>query len=151
MIVFKYCPFHRWDKLQLIKLPSYEAFFRFFQKHHDKGCIYDVKEGPGLINITTHGKKRIKKRCGVNMKSAQRIANIAFENGLSRFDISGCFRKYIDHLYFSYGKQANNIRVYGDKVYIFCERVLVTVLDLPHRYRKTANNQMIKRRISNAD
>lgn len=33
-------------------------------------------------------------------------------------------------LYFK-NKNANNIRLYGDKAYIFCDKVLVTVIQIP--------------------
>lgn len=37
------------------------------------------------------------------------------------------------------------LRVYGDKIYIFCGKVLVTVLDLPLMYRGAVNS-LIRRR-----
>ncbi len=93
-----------------------------------------------MINVTVHSRKRIKKRCGVNMRSAERLANIAFDKGLSREDIKGPFRGYLDYVY-SYNRQANNIKVYGDKIYIFCGEYLVTVLNTPRKYIKMLNKR----------
>ena len=41
-------------------------------------------------------------------------------------------------------KNANNIRLYGDKAYIFCGDVLVTVIQIPNDLKKDMKS-MIKR------
>ena len=61
------------------------------------------------------------------------------ERGLRREDTHGSFRRYLDYLY-HYNRSANNIRVWAEKVYIFSDNSLVTVLNLPPRYRNAANN-----------
>lgn len=76
-----------------------------------------------------------------------RLAQIAFTKGLTRCETTGSLRKYIDALY-RYNGTANNIRLYGDKVYIFCNKVLVTVLDTPKVYRNSVNKLMQKRRLN---
>lgn len=91
------------------------------------------------VKVTAHGRKRIKKRCGVNMRGADRLANIVFVKGLKRTDIEGRCRYYLDNLYYSYNGQTDNIRVYGDKIYIFCGNVLVTVFNLPSKYMGMVN------------
>jgi hypothetical protein len=101
-----------------------------------------------MLSVTNHGKSRIKERCGIKAKGVDRLAKIAFDKGLTHAETSGELNRYITSLYF-YNKQANNIRLYGDKVYIFCEEVLVTVLDTPHRYRAIVKKLMNRRNLNN--
>ena len=43
--------------------------------------------------VTKHAKQRIKQRCGVNKKSADRMAKIAYENGVKHSELTGNLRK----------------------------------------------------------
>ena len=83
--------------------------------------------------VTKHAKKRIHQRLGIGKKASDRLAKEAFEKGLTRDDLTGLLRKYIDEIYLSYGT-ANNLRVYNQKIFIFCDNRLVTVLPLNHNY-----------------
>ena len=85
--------------------------------------------------VTKHAKQRIKQRCGVSEKSSLRIAKIAYENGLRHSDLTGNLKKYVDGLYFK-NKNANQMRLYGDKVYVFHNEKLITVLQIPHNLVK---------------
>ena len=94
-----------------------------------------------MIDITVHSHNRIKQRCG---KSMDRIATIAFEHGLIHSETSGILRQYISFLY-EYNREANNIRLYGDKTYIFCNEVLVTVYNTPKKYLPIVRKLMNRR------
>lgn len=59
-------------------------------------------------------------------------------DGMCREDFHGSLRRYLDALYY-YNETANNIRVWAEKVYIFSDNSLVTVLNLPPRFRGVAN------------
>lgn len=83
--------------------------------------------------VTKHAKKRIHQRLGIGKKASDRLAKEAFEKGLTRDDLTGLLRKYIDEIYLSYGT-ANNLRVYNQKIFIFCDNRLVTVLPLNQNY-----------------
>lgn len=85
--------------------------------------------------ITKHAKKRMKQRCGVNKKSMDRIAEIAYENGLKHGELTGNLKKYVDGLYLKH-KAGNQIRLYGDKVYIFHDKRLITVFQIPNNLMK---------------
>jgi hypothetical protein len=98
-----------------------------------------------MIQVTAHGKERMHERCGIKLKSVERLAKIAFEKGLTHADVSGSLNGYLTSLYF-YNGTANNIRLYGDKIYIFCNDVLVTVYDTPKRFLPLVNKLMRKRR-----
>ena len=78
-----------------------------------------------------HAKKRVKERCGVNKKSADRLAGMVLERGVSIEYTKGPLRKWLDV------KQSNSdedsaLYVWGDKVFIFSsENVLITCLQIP--------------------
>ena len=95
------------------------------------------------MRISNHGKMRMKQRCGLNKKSCERIAKKAFEEGIRHSETTGRLNKWISNLYFK-NEKANNIRLHGDKAYIFCEEVLVTVIQIPNDLRKSMKS-MIKR------
>ena len=97
-----------------------------------------------MISITAHGKERMMERCKIKARSTDRIAQIAFEKGLTHAETTGSLHKYADSLYL-YNRQANNIRLYGGKIYIFCNDVLVTVYDIPKHYLPIVNKLMRRR------
>lgn len=92
--------------------------------------------------ITEHAKQRLRERCGFNKKSYERMVRKAYEDGISHKQTKGRLNKWITSLYFN-GQNANNIRVYGDIAYIFCNKTLVTVIPVPADLRKDIKN-MIK-------
>lgn len=82
------------------------------------------------MEVSNHAKERMKERCGFNKKSCDKMANKAFKEGISHSQTKGRLNKWVTSLYFK-NKSANNIRLYGDKAYIFCDKVLVTVIQIP--------------------
>jgi len=96
--------------------------------------------------ITKHAAQRTKERCGIPKKSAERIAMIAFENGISHKECNGKLRRYIDKIFLTYNKGAN-IRIYNNHIYIFTTNgTLITVLTLPSEFSGTVNKLMKKKR-----
>lgn len=88
-----------------------------------------------IVQITNHAKERIGKRCGIPKKAFERSVQKAFDKGLRREECVKELRKYLDYLFLSH-KNGNNIKVYGNHAYIFCDTRLITVLTLPNKYRK---------------
>jgi hypothetical protein len=82
------------------------------------------------IILTDHAVNRIKERIGIKKKAAPRIAEKAWLNGISHSDTRGKLNRFITSLFFKY-KTANNIKIYGKHIFIFCGSTLVTVLHLP--------------------
>lgn len=80
--------------------------------------------------VTRHAKKRMRKRDGINSRAAERKARIAYEKGYSIAQTKGKLRKWMTRKYNS-RKTADNLRVYGDKLYVFKEDTLITVLQIP--------------------
>lgn len=83
-----------------------------------------------MVTVSKHAKKRLKERCGLNKRSVKRMADKAFTDGIRHSDTRGRLNKWVTSLYF-YNQAANNIRLYGDKAYIFADSTLVTVIQIP--------------------
>lgn len=90
-----------------------------------------------MLRITEHGEERVRERCGIPKKAVRRLAAKAFEFGLTHIETTGKLNKYITALYFK-NTNADNIRIYGDKVYIFSGTTLITILNLPGSYKNVA-------------
>lgn len=84
------------------------------------------------MKITDHAKKRLKERYGINAKASERLVEKVLENGVSHKDTHGQLNRWITKQYLSYGV-ANNIKLYGDKAFLFSGDVLITVIPIPNR------------------
>ena len=100
--------------------------------------------------VTRHGDRRTRERMGIPRSAVKRMAAKAMTEGFTRQDCSGSLRRYLDFLY-HYNETANNIRVWSEKVWIFSDNYLITVLDLPTRYRNAANSLLAKKGAENND
>lgn len=83
-----------------------------------------------MVTVSKRAVRRLKERCGLNKRSAQRMADKAFTDGIRHSDTRGRLNKWVTSLYF-YNRTADNIRLYGDKAYIFAGSTLVTVIQIP--------------------
>ena len=98
------------------------------------------------LRVSKHGSKRARKRVGIPKKAVDRMARTALERGIGYRESTGKLRNYIGWLYEKYDGNGNNIRVYGDKVYVFHDAILITVLNVPGEHRKAARIQLEKKR-----
>ena len=96
------------------------------------------------VILTSHGKNRIIKRTEGKKKTAVKLAEKAFNEGIRHKEAKGRLKKYLDKLYLCH-KTANNIRVYNQKVFLFQGEKLITVFSLPANLCKTAD-QISKKR-----
>lgn len=99
-----------------------------------------------MATVSAHGTQRIKDRCGIKKKAAKKLVNQAFYKGISHEETAGSLNRYLTSLYF-YNKTANNIRIYNEKVFIFSGQVLITVLNLPFKYKKTVDKIILQREL----
>jgi len=99
--------------------------------------------------VTRHAEHRIRERVGLPKKAVRRAAAKAITMGINRTDTGGGLRRYLDYLYWRGGGEANNIVIYGDKVYLCNADTLITVLDIPAVHKKQAARAMRKRRGDN--
>lgn len=93
------------------------------------------------MQITKHAKDRMKQRCGFNKKAVNRMAEKALTDGIPHKKTKGQLNKWITSLYF-YSERANNIRIYGDKAYIFRDDRLITVIQVPPSLRKNIKSMV---------
>ena len=80
-----------------------------------------------MVSVTSHAKRRLKERCGVSKNSAMNMAERAFNKGISFENASTELKKYISSVYIRHEKTGDNIRIYGNMVYVFDNRTLITV------------------------
>ena len=85
------------------------------------------------VYVTIHAKKRLKQRVGLPKSACQRHAQKAFDNGRCHQDVRGSLKRYLDHLFLSH-KTANEIRIYGQFIYLFANTNLMTVLHVPKKF-----------------
>lgn len=88
-----------------------------------------------MPRVTYHARKRMKERMGVNKSSVDRMADIAYEKGICHSDTTGDLHRWMDAQYLSQ-KIANNMRIYGETLYVFRDQTLITVLHVPNRMRR---------------
>ncbi len=95
----------------------------------------------GLVNgmhITKHATQRIRERAGVKRRGKEKLARTALDRGLIQCDLKGILRDWVGGKYLSHRK-GNNIRVWAEKLFVFQDETLITVIQLPHDMKKIAN------------
>ena len=88
----------------------------------------------------------MKSRNGIKYKSQERLIARVLEFGISRKDVTGQLAKYFDRLYLSFGKTANNIRIYGDYVYIMNDETLITTYPVDKKLSSQIKGVFAKRK-----
>jgi hypothetical protein len=89
------------------------------------------------IFVTKHACKRARKRYRWNSDTLKRMAIKAFDTGLRRNNTAGYLKIYLDKKFEKY-ERTNNLRVYGETVFVFVHNHLVTVWTLPVQLRPLA-------------
>ena len=71
------------------------------------------------IDITKHAYDRMKERLGLSKKAANRMAEIAYAEGIKHGDTNGRLYKYISSQAYAYMKKGYCLKIYGEAVYCF--------------------------------
>ena len=103
-------------------------------RHTISEGILNLLEGSDAIYgviVTRHAADRMRERGGLNRKSIQRIANQVYPIERTK----GRLRKWMYKISKS-NPSAQNLRIYGDKLYIFSNDVLITVFNIPNNLKK---------------
>lgn len=95
------------------------------------------------IEITRHAEQRMRERLGINKKSIERIAQRAFDEGIKHSETKGNLNKWVTSVYFK-NESANNIRIYGNTLFIFDDNKLVTVYYIPRNLTKKLESMVKK-------
>ena len=90
-----------------------------------------------IAEITDHAFNRAKERLGWNATTIMRMAGKALNDGVAHADTRGRLNRYLSMLYLTH-RTGNNTRIYGEHVYVFHDNLLITVLNLPHRLKRSA-------------
>ncbi len=90
-----------------------------------------------MVYVTKHATQRTKERLGLPKRLTLKNAEKALKDGIRHRETSGSLHRYITALYWKH-RNANNIRIYCNNVYLFHEDTFITVFPLPQKYRKTA-------------
>ena len=101
------------------------------------------------LQVSRHGERRVRQRVGLPKRAVERNAQRALTEGIGYKEAVGALRRYIGWLYERYDGNGNNIRINGDKVWVFHDGILITVLNVPGEHRKAAKSQQKKRRNEN--
>jgi hypothetical protein len=96
------------------------------------------------IAITRHGAQRLHERLGLRKRSLWRITQRAFDEGLRPSEAVGALRAHLSALYLSH-RTANNLRVYGENVFLFADETLITVFSVPLELRRQSLDQQRQR------
>jgi hypothetical protein len=91
-------------------------------------------ETPTVI-ITKHAFKRAKKRLSFTTGVLKKMATRAYESGINRAETKGFLHQYVDRLCAA-EHATNNIRIYGDILYLFVDNILITLYPVPSAFRK---------------
>lgn len=98
-------------------------------------CPPDAKPVLAAVLITEHAYERAKERLKWKSKVLDKMAEKAFLEGIKHKDTKGSLMRYLTKLWFNY-KHCNNVRIYGENIFFFCDNRLITVYQLPNDLRK---------------
>lgn len=98
-----------------------------------KGVASNVLFAPVL---TDHSIERAKERCNWNRGALERMAVKALSAGTSAKEVAGGLRRYIDRQHILH--PGHRSLIHGHVVFIFAGATLITVFDLPHKFRRAA-------------
>jgi hypothetical protein len=98
------------------------------------------------MNATIHSEDRYSERVGGNKKSVDRILERVLNEGIQFSETSGSLSRYLTKVFYDGYQHCKNNRIYGRHIYIFDRDILVTVLNLPHRYNEIADKLLRKKR-----
>lgn len=88
-----------------------------------------------VLHITEHAYERAKERLSWNTKVLDKMAEKAYNEGIKHADTKGQLKKYVDKIWFKH-KVCNNIRIYGENIFLFGNNRLITIYQLPNELRK---------------
>lgn len=85
------------------------------------------------IKITRHAYKRAKERFQWKKSVLKKMSTLAMREGMSHGDTRGQLNLFITKLY-KERRTANNIKIYGQDLFLFSGNTLITVYRVPNEY-----------------
>lgn len=99
-----------------------------------------VKESDEFY-ISDHAYDRMKERCGWNKKASARMFEKVLKDGIRKDGLTGYLRRWIEYREERAAEASHDASlkyealVYGEYVFLICNRVLVTVFSVPTKQR----------------
>ena len=93
------------------------------------------------INLTAHAISRGKERLKWNENTLLKMAGRAYNMGVKHSDTKGSLNRYITSIW-NKNKAVNNIRIYGENLFLFTDTKLITVYRLDHKICKKLNHSV---------
>lgn len=94
-----------------------------------------AKQKKGFVTLTAHSKRRLNERMGVSKGHLQQVADKAYEKGISHKNLKGSLKYWVSRKWRKY-KVADTMVIYGNCLFLFNKRSLITVLKVPEVYMK---------------
>mgnify|MGYP003582901834 CR=1 FL=1 len=82
------------------------------------------------VYVSDHACRRASERLNLNSKSFDRLAVKAFYEGIRHTETKGKLKRFIDGLHLR-NRSVDNVRIYGENVFLFQGIFLVTVYRVP--------------------
>ena len=92
-----------------------------------------IERDANKVAISNHAFERAQERLSLNPKSFIKMVDKAYQKGIKESELVGDFASYINELR---GEREQEVRIYGEFIYIFVNKLLVTVYVCPSKYVK---------------
>ena len=99
----------------------------------ERSCYEMSKKNKPIL--TKHSKKRAKERAGITKNQLDTMAQRALKEGITHAQAKNELQSWMDGEYLKY-ETANNCRFYANKLYVFHDYTLITILDAPLTYEQ---------------
>lgn len=90
--------------------------------------------------LTDHAVQRARERLGLRRVSLDRLANKALREGIRHAETNGALKRYISGLWENGGEKINNARILGEVIFLFIDKTLITLYQLPLEFRKVLSH-----------
>lgn len=97
-----------------------------------------------MPQLSKHGRNRMRVRCGIHEGDIKKVSRKAYRKGITHSETIGDLHRYLDEIYLKH-RNANNLRIYGDVIYLFRNDKLITALKMPDNLIKRRSELIIKR------
>lgn len=84
---------------------------------------------------TKHAYERAKERFNWRSDVLDKMMDKAYNQGVKHKDTKGSLNRYITKIWFNYN-HCNNVRIYGENIYFFCDKKLITLYRLERKMIK---------------
>ena len=92
------------------------------------------------MNVTSHAKKRMQQRCGIQKAASDKMADRAYRNGLTYAQASSHVKHWMSVVH-KKNTNVDNIWIYNNSAWLFDGSTLITVMTLPDDIQRDMPSQ----------